>query len=167
MLSIQSHSLWDSLVLRKFLGFFGVQDYPCSQKKAQRQKSARQRGRRGKMVEEPCLPRELSPAFTTSLVTHPEGWAGLAAVPSWKALSHRLVRDSCGPAGNQGYSGRGVWGVGWALSPFPLLVRRNWDRLSSSSGLSSTEQPGPTRSQALLHLSGVSLWRTGSSKVCA
>lgn len=32
------------------------------------------------MVEEPGLPRELSPAFTTSLVTHPEGWAGLAAV---------------------------------------------------------------------------------------
>lgn len=31
------------------------------------------------MVEEPSLPRELSPAFTTSLVTHPEGWAGLAA----------------------------------------------------------------------------------------
>lgn len=63
------------------------------------------------MVEEPGLPWKLSPAFTTSLVTHPEGWAGLAAVLAWKAMSHWLVRDSCGPAGNQGYSGRGVWGV--------------------------------------------------------
>lgn len=64
-------------VLRKFF-FSSSRLSPFSEEGPETEISKTER-KEGKMVEEPSLPRELSPAFTTSLVTHPEGWAGLAA----------------------------------------------------------------------------------------